>query len=655
MKRLFKVLTLSVCCLFVLSSTISAQQYLGATCGFDYSGQMTGDYGAIDSRNTNHPLYNPTSNLNTTWDDWAAQLGQSGIDFICPNISGCYPNTGAEAIFMTPLLTSLTVRGLASQVKFGLFDDNANSWQASYNRKLGNFSNPYQDPVDMSNPQNWVYLYDYNYKIFFQTIPDANLFKINGRPVIWMWNAGGGYSNSEGNFSRAILYVRQRLKADFGINPFIVVNTGMISNDSTVNRPGVVDAIHQWFNADPFQNNSLTTEEFEGTTAGVAVASFNNPATNPTKYIPADHGITLDSGLTVTGEQGSSITLMEGFSDYEEDAAIYRVRNLDASGNPLTYSQTNYDFPNQRLGIIRKHSRHPFPSTLKFEAEGCDFYAGATGGNGQTNFYRNGNIAIETTSDVGGGFDVGWMQPGESFTWDSVSLNGTPHFQIRIATPSTNCTAHVVIDGVAKPSQTLPSTGGYQTWTTYDFGSYGSFSASYHTIQFVFDNGGENFNWWQIAGGTQLNSSTVVPTDLAYLKPVFASTGDGSGYNSGNQPSNATDGLTTTFWQPPGYGTATSTNQWIYVDLGSVESVNAVTLMWGNYFWYPTTYNVQTSNDASTWTTQYSTTSGTGADAQINFSSTVNCRYVRLNAIQANTAQGEYGINVYEFKVLGTP
>jgi hypothetical protein len=135
---------------------------------------------------------------------------------------------------------------------------------------------------------------------------------------------------------------------------------------------------------------------------------------------------------------------------------------------------------------------------LKFEAEGCDSFGGAAGGNGKVNYYRNGNIAIALTNDTNGGHHIGWMQPAEWFEWKNVPLNGTPHFLVRIATPTAGRTAHLVIDGVAKPVQMLPNTGSWTTWQTYDFGSYGSFTSSYHTVRIVFDNGGVNFNWWQL-------------------------------------------------------------------------------------------------------------------------------------------------------------
>lgn len=97
-----------------------------------------------------------------------------------------------------------------------------------------------------------------------------------------------------------------------------------------------------------------------------------------------------------------------------------------------------------------------------------------------------------------GGFDVGWMQTGEWLEWENVPLNSHAHFLVRVATPNAGRMAHFVIDGVAQPSQPLPNTGGWQTWTTYVFGAYGTYTNSYHIVRIVFDNGGVNCNWWQL-------------------------------------------------------------------------------------------------------------------------------------------------------------
>jgi len=469
------------------TAPVSTQtQFIGSTFGFDYETyELTGPYPASTE---NYPLYNPDpSNTSLTWDTWIRQAGQAGLDFIAPNLRGAYPDATWSPALMAPVLTALNNTGFASQIKIAAFDDNAASWQAQW--QMAN-NLPGTEPFDISNPANWTYIYDNNYKIFLETIPDANRFKIDDRPVYIVWTGNPAtVGNEQGNYSKAMTYLRQKSQADFGVNPYIIVNIDALQNDTTLGA--VVDAAQGWSGG-----GTWTLETFNNTKIGVAFPGLD--ASTSSTFRDPNHGITLNTALTNTVGAGALITLMEGFTDYEEDAALMQVRNLDTNGNPLSYSSTLYDYPNQRLDIVRQHSLNPFPSNLLHEAEGADYYGGAAGGNGKTNYYRNGNIAIEPTSDTGGGFDVGWMQPGEWFEWESVPLNGQPHFLVRVATSSSGRTAHFVIDGIAQPSQTLPNTGGLQNWTTYDFGAYGTYTNSYHIVRIVFDRGGANFNWWQL-------------------------------------------------------------------------------------------------------------------------------------------------------------
>jgi hypothetical protein len=481
---------------FLLLTIQARAQYLGATCGYDYNKELTSVSTSPVTDNT--PLYNPPSGAldsggmtNDTWGSWVEQMQQAGLDFICPNLKGSqYKGTSPANI--APLVSILNSRGLTSQIKIGAFDDNAASWTATWNYENGRGYNT-DTPFDIGDTNNWVYIYDLNYKIFFQTVPDTNLFKINGRPVIIIWTGNSAtVGNEQGNYSRAMTYVRQKCQADFGFNPFIIVNSECLNNDTTMTNAGIVDACQGWSGG-----GTWTLKTYNNVKVGAAFPGLFYH-TNSAWRDP-NHGVTFDTALSSTVGNGALLTLVEGFTDWAESAALHRVRNLDPNGNPLNYTNTYYDYPNQRLQILRKHSQNPFFGNLKFEAEGCDTLGGAAGGNGKINYYRNGNIAIELTSDTGGGHDVGWMQSGEWLEWTNVPLNSSPHFTARIATPTAGRMAHIVIDGVAQPSQTLPTTGAGQNWTTYDFGVIGTYTNSYHTVRIVFDNGGVNFNWWQLS------------------------------------------------------------------------------------------------------------------------------------------------------------
>jgi hypothetical protein len=464
----------------------ASAQYLGVTLGYDYSPTLTGPY---DTTLRNFPLYNPVStDPNATWNELAAQLKQSGVDFVCPNLEGSQPNTSKNPANIAPFVTALNNQG--NVTKLAIFDDNATSWVAQNSQATGHGWNT-AFKFDISDQNNWRYIYDWNYKLFFQTVPDANRFKINGRPVIIIWTGNSVFiSNMQGNFSRAIQYVRQKCQADFGFNPFIILPADAFGNDTTCNNAGIADGKHNWF-IPPGQASTLMT--FNNVKIGALAPSFHKPT--EANYMDPNHGTTLNNALAATVGAGALLTLCEGFTDYSETAAFLRVRNLSPGGGALSYTDTGYDYPNQRIALLRRYSRTPFPANMKFEAEGCDTFGSAAGGTGA---FRNGAIQVETCSDTGGGWDVGHMQTNEWFEWQGVPITGSPHFLIRVATTVATCKAHFVINGVTYPSKTLPNTGGWQTWTTFDFGPLGTYSNSYNTVRVVFEGPGVNFNWWQL-------------------------------------------------------------------------------------------------------------------------------------------------------------
>ncbi|BDI32042.1 hypothetical protein CCAX7_40930 [Capsulimonas corticalis] len=501
----------------LMTAVAAHAQFVGVTCGWNYSNDLSGPNTGM----ANTPLFNPDpANPNRTWDEWAEELGASGVDFVCPNLRGSYPETGLSPVNIAPLITALNNRGLNDRIKLAIFDDNASSWTAEWNEANGRGFG-YAQPFDISNSANWTYLWDYNYKLFYQTVPDANRFKINGRPVIILWTGNTYFiGNMQGNMSRALLYVRQQCQSTFGFNPYIIVSGDTLSHDTTCNNPSVVDAVHNWFNPNSTGAPGYTLTNFNNVLTGALCPQFQTAANG--SWVDANHGVQLDTSLQNTHGAGAQLTLIEGFTDWEEDAALFRGRNLDPTGASLGYSSTYYDYPNQRLNITRKNSNNPFPADLKEEIEGCDTFGGGVR-SGPANYYRNGPISIETTADAGGGFDVGNIQANQWFEWQAVPVQGAKHFLVRVATTAANCRVHFVIDGSTKPSVTLPNTGGWQTWTTVDAGSYGAFAAgSTHTVRLVCETGGMNLNYWKL-GGTIPIGSTISLQSRANNNYVTAS------------------------------------------------------------------------------------------------------------------------------------
>ncbi|WP_435820778.1 discoidin domain-containing protein [Kitasatospora cineracea] len=143
-----------------------------------------------------------------------------------------------------------------------------------------------------------------------------------------------------------------------------------------------------------------------------------------------------------------------------------------------------------------------------------------------------------------------------------------------------------------------------------------------------------------VAGAVMTIPGTAQAADslISQGKAVTASSTE----NAGTPAAGAVDGDLGTRWS-----SAASDQQWLQVDLGSVSTISKVQLNWEAA--YGKAYQIQTSNDGTTWTTIYSTTTGAGGTEVLNVSG--SGRYVRMNGITRGTG---YGYSLWEFQVFGT-
>lgn len=137
------------------------------------------------------------------------------------------------------------------------------------------------------------------------------------------------------------------------------------------------------------------------------------------------------------------------------------------------------------------------------------------------------------------------------------------------------------------------------------------------------------------------SSTYAQTTNLALNKPATASSIEASGFEAAK----AVDGNTSTRWASVDPAT---TAQWIYVDFGTTTAIGRVVLRWEAA--YATAYTVQVSNDASTWTNIYSTTTGNGGVDDLTGLSGSG-RYLRINATTRGTT---YGYSLWELEVYNS-
>ncbi len=223
--------------------------------------------------------------------------------------------------------------------------------------------------------------------------------------------------------------------------------------------------------------------------------------------------------------------------------------------------------------------------------------------------------------------DPQWIQVdlGASATIDQVVLNWetayATGFQIQTsANASTWATIY----------STTTGTGGTQTLSVTGTGRY---VRMYGTARAT----GWGYSLWelQIYGAVSGGGGGTAP--ISEFQPVAASSWEG-----GNAPAAALDGRGTTRWS-----SQFSDPQWLRVDLGGTATINRVVLVWEAA--YGTAFQIQTSADASAWTTVYSTTTATGGTQTLTVAGTG--RYVRMYGTARATG---YGFSLWEFQVYGT-
>lgn len=199
----------------------------------------------------------------------------------------------------------------------------------------------------------------------------------------------------------------------------------------------------------------------------------------------------------------------------------------------------------------------------------------------------DGNTATRWSSAFS---DPQWLQValGQSVTISQVVLNWEAAYAKAFEIQTSN-------DGVSWNTiySTTSGTGGVQTLSVTGTGRY---VRMYGTMRGT----GYGYSLWefQIYGSVGTGCGT---DDAALNKLATASSTE----NGGTPASAAFDGNTGTRWS-----SAFSDPQWIQVDLGSAQPICQVVLTWENA--YAKAFLIQTSNDGTTWSTLYSTTTGVG-------------------------------------------
>lgn len=254
-------------------------------------------------------------------------------------------------------------------------------------------------------------------------------------------------------------------------------NTGTV-NDVTVTGNTVIDSVYDavGFSTSTnttFQNNTITSPWRDG----IVISP---------PFYPAPTGSATITGNTVTG-------LGSGMSAFLNDSSGFTAT---VSGNSWQGGSPEGPYGGTAAGV---------PGTVQAEnydtgGQGVAYDVNSVNGTG--NGYRSDGVDLESTSDTGGGYDLGWTSGGQWFRYTvNVATAGTYTLSLRVAAPSAVTDALHLSDSSGNNltgSVNIPATGGWQNWATVTASV--TLPAGQQVLALDEDNGGWNANYLTFAG-----------------------------------------------------------------------------------------------------------------------------------------------------------
>ena len=474
----------------------------------------------------NQSIVKETISEKEWWENMVEEVDYAGLDYIALLSRGTTPGRSDRGMGdpnHIPLLIDAMNTRCINSFKLAIFDDCPNSWTSGLNYDLtGSIAQTYK--FDVGDPNNYKYIWDYNLKIAIEKIPDERRYKIDGRMVIIFWSIKDTWMSNmgNGNIEKILQHIRTKCFETYGFYPYFVTMRSWFDRDATLMNSTIIDAVHDWFssaNTYSYTNYSWTNRvSRQVIKTGCCVPGFSAPDDPDGRTFldpsmgTSDKGLRLKTGLNNTVKAGAALTLVEGFTDAAEHAALWR------SNDDGKYSF--YEYPNQRLNILRSYSRNPYPAMYKMEAEACDDYSDLTTGNSGGTFLHLGDLDVAKCSDLRGGWNVTGTQGGEWLQWRDLPLLANTKFQLRYKSTAVS-SVNFAVDETVLTTISLPSTNGI--WTTIDAGNYTTASNSLHTVRLNIVSGSPDINYF-----TRVNASAVPVTSVSVSPTAFTIQKDAS-------------------------------------------------------------------------------------------------------------------------------
>jgi len=189
---------------------------------------------------------------------------------------------------------------------------------------------------------------------------------------------------------------------------------------------------------------------------------------------------------------------VNGTSEFQNN--FFLLLNLAIGGNWPGFTVDNTAFPaSMYVDYVRVYQQSgtqtpPFTTTIQAE-----------------NYSSMSGVQTETTTDAGGGQNVGWIDTGDWMAYSNVNFptSGAYTVEYRVASGAAGGRLSLDLNGGATVLGTVnvPATGGWQTWTTVSHTV--NVNAGTYNLGVYAQAGGWNFNWMRITKQTSAREAAA--------------------------------------------------------------------------------------------------------------------------------------------------
>jgi hypothetical protein len=264
----------------------------------------------------------------------------------------------------------------------------------------------------------------------------------------------------------------------------------VFDKSSTINAPSPIRA-------------TITVGGFAGLTSTTGVATMYkdcNYAGTAVGLQTGNYTLSQLNALGILNDDISSLKVTSGYKVtlYENDNFAGATLDVTADNSCLVASGWN----DRATSIKVAANSAAFSSVIQAES-----------------WISMAGVQTETTTDTGGGLDVGWIDAGDWMAYNvTIPTAGTYRVIYRVASPNTNMTLRLEKDAGATQlgSVTIPNTGGWQNWTNVAHNV--TLPAGTYSIGIATATGGFNLNYLTVTNNLSARESTTVqiePTEAS--------------------------------------------------------------------------------------------------------------------------------------------